>query len=532
MIESQFMDIIFYQRSSQTSASEGLNVLFADLLIGATGIGEVVRVFTTRRHYNGLINVLTTNGIDLGKIEIKVEMAGNWILRRALWGGAAMKKSKSNAAPGGGMEALRDRLIDLFARLLDFSSITLIPKMLLAAILVALGLLMTPLFLAFGALVVWRAIWRRRREIAQRLRIMRFLLILRDFKSRFETIIQNEKLKFLEASYRLESRRLGRIIDSNGSIKCILFTNAFEGYLAESILRVRKVVVFPDLVTAVFPSRYPQGVLGENLHIGIAKAINNADKVICYSNYTRDRQLRRFFPSVSSEKISVIPQGFFVDEIGRTSSKSEVFQILRRRIPPVKHLELVEMLVRGEGEYLIYPSVDRPHKNTITLVKAIEKLLRTEQIQVKLICTSHSISAEVLEYIQERRLEREILFLPTVPIATLNFLIAHAAAVVHPSLAEGGDIFNVSRAVALETPVIVSDILVVREMFLRYAISETIFSKWIFDPYNLIQLVNMIRVVLAERDEFVREQNILAEVHRKYAFSDMARNYLNVINGN
>ncbi len=526
------MDIIFYQRSSETSASEGLNVLFADLLIGAADIGEVVRVFTTRRHYDGLIKALTTNGIDLGKVEIKVEMAGSWILRRARWGGVAMKKSKIRASTGGRMEAVRDRLIVLFARLLDFSPITLIPKMLLAFLLVSLGLLTFPLIFALGALVAWRAIWRRRRAIAHRLRIMRFLRIFANFKSSIDATIQNEKIKFLEASYRLESRRLGRIIDSDESVKCILFINAFEGYLVESIHRVRKVVVFPDLVTAAFPSRYPQGVLGENLHISISKAINNANDVICYSNYTRDRQLRRFFPSVSAEKISVIPQGFFVDELGRTSSRSEAFQILRARVPPVKHIELVEMLAKGEGKYLIYPSVDRPHKNTITLVKAVEKLLRVEQIQVKLICTSHSISAEVLEYIQERRLDREILFLPTVPIAMLNFLIANAAAVVHPSLAEGGDIFNVSRAVALGAPVIVSDIPVVREMFLRYSISENLFSGWIFDPYDLNKLVKMIQVVLAERVEFVRAQHILADVHKGYTFSDMARSYLNVINGN
>lgn len=527
-------DAVYTARESNSGVSEGLNVLFADLIRNLLGLNIPVAIFTTQRHVAGLKAVLRANGVEERSVEIHPLMRGSQFLDK-VWSGLPPAKRIGLRA----RMSLRlasafkvERLAARMAWLLDGSAVTLPLKLLWLALASLAGLaFLGAAGVAFIAVSLLYAGYRLLPRVARlgvraaskffRRRNGEPLVITRHH-------IQEGLNKFrrmvYEQLYWRESTQLAAALSARREIDTCFFHNAFEGHLIKALGQSKKkLVVFPDVVPAVFPTRYP--FFNRDIFATIATSIRNADAVICYSNYVRDQQLMRFLrSSATGKRVEVIPQGFF---LGKTASKSSSVRELNGL---VKEVVPGTMSHRGElqfgcFEYVLYPSVDRPHKNTLTLVRAVENLVRTHQVNIKVITTSHFATDELRSYIEERHLEREVIFMPKLSIERLNSLIEGALAVVHPSLAEGGDIFNFSRAASHDCPAILSDIEVAREMFDRHGIGPSIYGRWLFNPVSAKELAQKILDVRARRAVYVAEQKEALRSLSTYSFEDMARKY-------
>jgi glycosyltransferase involved in cell wall biosynthesis len=95
---------------------------------------------------------------------------------------------------------------------------------------------------------------------------------------------------------------------------------------------------------------------------------------------------------------------------------------------------------------------------------------------------------------------------------------------VHPSLSEGGDLFNFSRAASVGVPCLMSDMPVAREMLDRsgHAFDN---DKFFFDPFNEISLADKLDEVLTNSSDFIVAQKFAFERLHERSFTNMAKDY-------
>lgn len=535
MSDRRRFNAVFAGRESRTGVSEGLNVLFADLIRSLVALGVPVAIFTTDRHVAGLAAILRANGVDEQAVDIQPLIRGSRVLNKVWSGLPEVKRVGLRTRISQRLSAaLRaDRLAARVAWLLDGSTAMLPLKILWLLVAAIVGVLLVGmgslLILAVSVFYVGYVLFRRGARIGTQV-ASKFIRNrngepltvtahhLRLWLDRFRPMVY-------EQLYKRESNQLAAALNARRDIGTCFFHNAFEGYIVGALSKAKKkLVVFPDAVPALFPTRYPLDRYARVQFASFATSIGKADAVICYSNFVRDRQLNRFLRgSVAGKRVEVIPQGFF---LGRSASNASSVEELNRLVKPIAGGRRPQgELQFGSFDYVLYPSVDRPHKNTLTLLKAVEHLIRSRQANIKLITTSAGITDDLRNYIEKRHLEREVIFMPRLSIERLNSLIEGALAVVHPSLAEGGDIFNFSRAASHGCPAILSDIEVAREMFERHGIGPSTYRGWLFNPVSAKELAEKIIDVRARRAAYVKEQKEALRSLSTYSFEDMARRY-------
>lgn len=153
-----------------------------------------------------------------------------------------------------------------------------------------------------------------------------------------------------------------------------------------------------------------------------------------------------------------------------------------------------------DTDYIFYASQVRPHKNMLTLVKAYEYLLRKNKISAKLILTGNICSdwssENLKKYIEEHRLEYDILSLPNVSAQELAALYRCATLVVNPTFYEGGFPFTFGEGMSVGTPSVMSDIPQTREVVEQYGLEDIM----LFDPYDWKSMAIKVEYGLKNRD--------------------------------
>lgn len=120
------------------------------------------------------------------------------------------------------------------------------------------------------------------------------------------------------------------------------------------------------------------------------------------------------------------------------------------------------------GKYLFLPNQLWAHKNHTTVINALASLMDTHR-DINVVCTGAMVDdrnpghiAEIEKLIRSHRLEASFRLLGVVPYADMAGLMAHAHAVINPSLFEGWST-TVEEAKLLGKSMILSDIPVHRE---------------------------------------------------------------------
>jgi len=151
----------------------------------------------------------------------------------------------------------------------------------------------------------------------------------------------------------------------------------------------------------------------------------------------------------------------------------------------------------GEIDYLFVSSQSRLHKNHLNLLKAYRFLLRERYINLKLVFTGE-FSDEMDEYITEERLHLDVLSMHYMPPVVHASFYTCAKLTVVPTLFEGGFPFVFSESLSVNTPVVLSDIPAVREVF-----SEEERKLFCFDPYNIQEMAHKIKWALENRSSLL-----------------------------
>ena len=546
----RYFDIAYLGIFPVAHKSEGLNVLLCDTIKPLMGQGVTVSIHTTGRHATAVRHALEGNGVDVAKVKFCIYRVESITLILLSFLGSLRRKGQPSGKPGllgrlkrglsyiGRVSVLRlaNWLLDLTLWNLPFKLLVLLvllgPFFLLSSIIFGIS----SFFAIFGALgfllalkLKTKAIRIARAQTANKpdLRdaIIRSLESLRASKHAYTLRLQGR-------AYAFEQERFARAVNRNKHVKRLFFFTAFEGS-AIAKFKGATLAVFPDMVTALYPRRFVGAHNGPQLE-EMRLTVSHANALVCYSDYVRDQQLLRIFSQeAKNRRIEVIPQGYFrVEDVGNTGkldAKRELNTHRQLIINCFPSLLLYPPAVDfTQFEFILYPTIDRPHKNSITLVRAFSKLLREHHRNVKLVLTSPAPSADVRDYILANRLQYDVLYMPSVPLKVLDLLFRAASLMVHPSLAEGGDIFNFSRAAAVGTPALLADVPVVREMFERVSLPRSLYGDWVFDPINPSSLAQRIDEVLMNPLSISAAQQATAKELSSYSFEKMANNYLNL----
>ncbi|NGY80956.1 glycosyltransferase family 4 protein [Bacillus megaterium] len=238
-----------------------------------------------------------------------------------------------------------------------------------------------------------------------------------------------------------------------------------------------------------------------------------AEKIVFNSNYIRNHE-GLIFLKLPKEKTEVI-----------------------RLAPPIEEYETLSFCdektfrekYKLHGDYIVYPTVIRHHKNCDRLIEAFLRFKQTKEgatSQCRLIFTDHYINSpqekrikEILNNYNNHEAHQSIVFIGRLPWDEVPLLYKFAIGTIIPTLFEGSCPFQILESLTMNTPVAISNIEVIKEL-----LPDT--SPFItFNPYSLEEMEKAI-YDLWKRNKLILEQQKAAIEHifqRKWA--DVAEEY-------
>lgn len=402
---------------------------------------------------------------------------------------------------------------------------------LLSALLLIVGLLLSPLALVALAVSVLLAGLRR---VSRPLRKRRTALLSRVIRMLIAPQGDGWVLRLYEEMQRSELLRMQKIINRLIDIKAWYCPTAFWPSFNE--IKAPRLMCVPDVVLADFPGGFAS-VGGERYlqtFEAIKRAIKGSENFVTYSDAVKwDTLVDRY--AVPARKISVIqhaPNDFsqrvkitgFPDI--EATSRHYCQTLLRTAFQRSTNPQYTSMFQNSEVRFLFYASQLRPNKNVMLLLRAFEHLLRKRHLGHKLILTGHpSDMPNISRFIVKNRLENDVLFLHGLSVSELAACYKLADLAVNPSLSEGGCPFTFTEALSVDTPAVMARIPVTEEVLTDLQLQEMTF----FDPYDWQDLAKRIEWALENRDELLAVQLKAYAQLAKRTWSDVASEHLQLL---
>jgi glycosyltransferase involved in cell wall biosynthesis len=331
-----------------------------------------------------------------------------------------------------------------------------------------------------------------------------------------------------------------------------------------------RVLSFPDYVFGEFPRIYHQDYnphLARERHVFESLAqvtLDHSARVVTFSDTVRQAHVGRHF-RYPADRVAVIRHGRVALEgmtaAGADSAGGDSRQALAGKVTAwllaqaaasrtaqegaaqhgaaqhgaaqhgariaADRLRLTQMaaLDWARTPFVFFPTVLRPYKNLRNLIMAAADLRDRLDHPCKLVTTADIWSdPDLARLLRQGDLAFDVLSLPKVPDHVLAALYALADAAIAPSFFEGGLPFMVSEALAVDTPVLLADIPVVREVM-----GPEVDRLPFFDPYQPGAIAEAMAWASdrarADRAGFLAEQRALFAPVIGRSWADAARDY-------
>jgi len=204
--------------------------------------------------------------------------------------------------------------------------------------------------------------------------------------------------------------------------------------------KLKTVVTIHDLAFKYFPEHFPKNDL-HRLNWFTDYAIRNSTKIIAVSQSTKN-DILKFYPEIKEEKIKVIYHGFDANLYQKEYSNDEINQVITNLKLKIKN-------------YVLYIGAIQPRKNLPVLIKAFEKLKKSEFPELKLVLAGEAawLAQETQNLASESPYNKAIIMPGKLKFDDLGPLMAGAGVFVLPSLYEGFGI-PILEAMAAKVPVI------------------------------------------------------------------------------
>lgn len=290
--------------------------------------------------------------------------------------------------------------------------------------------------------------------------------ILNFFNLSLPEFLLNREPGLLRLSLKNQIGKINRnvIKDLTNNKYTVFHATYYRDYFLESISRSKTkfVLTVHDCVHELFPNFYGSKnfILRNRERLCLA-----ADHIVCVSETTKS-DLLRIYPSVQSEKVSVI---YNAGDLSKEPIESK------------KYLEQDFILFVGNrGEY----------KNFIFLLDAFAKIADKNLL---LVCAGgKDLNSQEKVHLGKLNILHRVVHIPFSEESTLANLYRQAKLFIYPSLYEGFGI-PILEAMSVGCPVMCSDIKVFREI--------TGGAAAFFNPLEIDSLVEQLELLLASDNE-------------------------------
>ncbi len=352
---------------------------------------------------------------------------------------------------------------------------------------------------------------------------------------------------FAEQTLATEFYALVKYVNRRDLVDCWFTINPTSKYAA--LLKQPLVTLFADFVFFDYPTGFDQRLIA-HCYKSCELTLNRAARVICVSNFVRDRHLSRF--DVPKSKSVVIQHacwdGYYAYEQYRTKtpqSRKCAADIIRTylrsdeaRQPWSETMrKLLDPYLRDfpfeDVGYILVSTQNRPYKNVMMLCRAFQIALRQRYADLKIVNTfSFDIMGgdDVSRFVREQSLHWDILSIPRVP-PDVHAALYHAAKfTVHPSLFEGGaNVAAFYEGNSVDTPCLAADSFAMREARETGLIDPDYYAEMTFDPYSINDLVAKLIDFDARTDYHTERQRTSFNTMRKRrTWQDASKDYLRV----
>lgn len=236
-------------------------------------------------------------------------------------------------------------------------------------------------------------------------------------------------------------------------------------------------------VTTLSPWKYWLKYIGYKLVT--AQAVKQATTILVPTQ-TIKKTLTHYYPSISAN-ISVTYEGI----------DNDLLQFQNKQ-------------VKKKARSLIYVGSLYPHKNLSLVIDALRQM---PQWQLMIVGSRNVFQEQIRDLIAQAGLQKQVTFTGYLQDEELALAIKRSTALVQPSFSEGFGLTGL-EALALGTPILVSNIPVFREIYQKYAIY--------FNPHSSQDFVNKLTKINTKKIT-TKEQ---AELITKYSWDKMAQKTL------
>ncbi len=308
------------------------------------------------------------------------------------------------------------------------------------------------------------------------------------------------------------------------------------------------VMIVADLVYVDFPTKF-SGEHWLDLDRRIRRLREQATLTVSFSEHVREHHVRRYLGVADDRSLVIrhaprVLSGYLSgnEDSSPHDGRSIAARVIRdhfQETNPRSRLSYwTEALPSGyltnfpfeEATFIFVCSQNRPHKNFLNLVRAVEQVLRRKYLNVKLFlsgrlgfCSDDSSENEVMRYVRRQHLEMDVISAPELPLAVMAAFYRLASLACMPSLFEGGFAFQFTESLSVGTPIVMSSIPVTREI-IPAELEDTI----LFDPYDVDDMEEKIFWGLTHREELREKEMPLYEEMLKRTWNDVVEDYREV----
>jgi glycosyltransferase involved in cell wall biosynthesis len=216
------------------------------------------------------------------------------------------------------------------------------------------------------------------------------------------------------------------------------------------------------------------------------------------------RDLLRHFHFLQEQQVVVIPEGVCIKDFAAPSDTACVCR--KYRLPE---------------RFLLYPAQPWPHKNHMTLLRALKGIEQACRQRIPLVLTGGKVTAApgVAAFIAEKSMDY-IFDLGQVPFADLVALYQKASFLVMPSLHESSSL-PILEAAAAGAPIIASKIPPCEELACRLDMN-------LFPPLDVVALGGLIRALWDDEKTASAQARHNREAIKAYSWENAAEKFLNL----
>ena len=219
------------------------------------------------------------------------------------------------------------------------------------------------------------------------------------------------------------------------------------------------------------------------------------------SHYIKE-DLLEHFPWLSPEQIEVIPSGALVEKFAVPAA---VDSLSERHLLPER--------------FLLFPAQLWPHKNHLTVLKALKHIETRHGLKIPLVLTGAKFSAapEIFKFITDQSMDY-VRYLGKVSVGDMVALYQRAAFVITATLHESSSL-PVLEAAAAGTPIICSRIPPIEEL-------GRVLQLNFFDPHDVHALAQLMLTLWKDEKTAALQVAHNREHIHFYSWENSARKYL------